>query len=85
MLTVGSLCTGYGGLDMGRMSAPDAGRPTMPTDDAADHGTCDWGGCDARAETWRYDTEHSWLPVCGKCSRTTWDTTGPDGLPRRKR
>lgn len=58
---------------------------SRPTDDAADHGTCDWGGCNDPAETWRYSEECGWLPVCGKCSRTNWDTTGPSGLPRRRR
>lgn len=48
------------------------------------YGTCDWGGCNAEATAWRHDGEHGWLPVCQKCLKTTWDTTGPGGLPRRK-
>lgn len=55
---------------------------TRPQDEP--YGTCDWGGCDEVATTWRHDDEHGWLPVCPKCLRTTWDTTGPGGLPRRK-
>lgn len=55
---------------------------TRPTEDPAEHGTCDWGGCNDLATQWRHDKEHGWLPVCDKCSRTTWDTSS--GRPMRR-
>ena len=58
---------------------------TRPTEDAAEQGTCDWGGCNELAVTWRYDQEHGWLPVCPKCSRTTWDTSSGRPMRRQQR
>lgn len=56
----------------------------MPIEPPEGH-SCDWGGCHQPADTWRYDNQHGneWLPVCTKCSRTTWGTHHGERIPRR--
>lgn len=65
------------------MSTRLPGKTKPPSPSVEPQGSCDWGGCDSEATTWRYDETSGWLPVCGKCLNTHWDTTQSDGRPRR--
>lgn len=50
-------------------------------------GTCDWGGCDAIAERWRWSEDvASWLPVCWTHAdlKRNRDWCDPNGIPRPK-